>query len=64
MRIIADRYGLGEIADLPTAPCLASRVETGLPTVARQLRIIDALKREIARRVGPGDVRCRLHVAT
>lgn len=63
VRIIATSYGLEQIADLPAAPCLASRIETGLPIVAAQLQAIDAVEREIGRRAGPGNIRCRLRVS-
>jgi len=63
VRIIATSYGLGQIAELPAAPCLASRIETGLPIVAVQLQAIDAVERETDRRAGPGDIRCRLRTS-
>lgn len=60
IRAIAAGFGLADIADLPAQPCLASRVETGLPIVAEQLALIDRIEREVADQIGPGDIRARM----
>lgn len=60
IRAIAAGFGLADIADLPAQPCLASRVETGLPILADQLALIDRIEREVADRIGPGDIRARM----
>ena len=60
VRAIARHFGLGDIAELPAAPCLSSRVETGIPIVARELRFIDAAERLIRSALAPHTVRCRI----
>lgn len=60
IRAIASTFELGDIADLPAQPCLASRVETGLPILADQLELIDAIEREVSDVIGPGDIRARM----
>ena len=39
VRALASHLGLGDVADLPAAPCLSSRVETGLVIRADWLRV-------------------------
>lgn len=63
LREIARALGLGDIADLPAAPCLASRVETGLPIVDRSLGFVDAAETLLRERLAPETVRCRLRRA-
>jgi uncharacterized protein len=60
IRAIAATFGLEDIADLPAQPCLASRVETGLPILADQLELIDGIERQVADAIGPGDIRARM----
>ncbi|MGD9602401.1 MAG: adenine nucleotide alpha hydrolase [Gammaproteobacteria bacterium] len=60
LRTIARALGLGDIAELPAAPCLASRVETGLPIVGSALGFIDAVESLVRERIAPQTVRCRL----
>ena len=60
IRAIAAEFGLEDIADLPAQPCLASRVETGLPILADQLTLIDRIERQVADQIGPGDIRARM----
>ena len=63
VRALALKLGLGDIADLPAAPCLASRVETGLPIEAATLQVIHAAERLVAERAAPRTVRCRVRAA-
>jgi len=63
LREIARALGLGDIADLPAAPCLASRVETGLPIVGAALGFVDATEDLLRQRLAPQTVRCRLRRA-
>ena len=44
LRALAASLGLGEVASLPAQPCLASRVETGIPIDAGDLRFIDRVE--------------------
>ncbi|MCB1746461.1 MAG: adenine nucleotide alpha hydrolase [Gammaproteobacteria bacterium] len=60
LRAIARALGLGDIADLPAAPCLASRVETGLPIQAPALGFVDAAETLVRDTLGAHTVRCRL----
>jgi len=60
IRAIAAEFGLDDIAELPAQPCLASRVETGLPILADQLTLIDRIEQQVAERIGPGDIRARM----
>jgi len=52
IRKIARTYELQDYADLPAQPCLASRVETGLPIRATDLDFIDGLESELRRMLG------------
>ena len=63
VRALALKLGLGDIADLPAAPCLASRVETGLPIEAATLQVIHAAERLVSERAAPRTVRCRVRAA-
>ncbi len=60
LRAIAAAAGLGAIAALPAAPCLASRIETGLRVEPERLRAIHAAERLLDTALAPGAVRCRL----
>ncbi len=63
VRAIARHLGLADIAALPAQPCLASRVETGIPIDAGDLAFIDRVERAVAALTGPGDIRCRVTAA-
>jgi len=60
VRALAARLGLGNIADLPAAPCLASRVESGIRIEADTLRLIHRVEQAIAASLKPQVVRCRV----
>lgn len=60
VRALAAAFGLDDIAQLPAQPCLASRVETGIPIDADDLAFIDEVERMATELLGPGDLRCRL----
>lgn len=60
VRGIAAHLGLDDIAELPAQPCLASRVETGIPIDAIDLAFIARVEEAVAGLVGPGDIRCRI----
>jgi pyridinium-3,5-biscarboxylic acid mononucleotide sulfurtransferase len=60
VRAIARRIGLGEIAELPAAPCLASRVETGIPIVGSTLALVHEAELLVGRLLRPQTVRCRV----
>jgi uncharacterized protein len=60
VRELARSLGLGEIAELPSAPCLSSRVETGLRIEASALAFVDAVETDLRRALVPRIVRCRI----
>jgi uncharacterized protein len=60
VRAIAQRLGLFDLAELPAAPCLSSRLETGLRVSAERLGLVHAVERLISRELEPKTVRCRL----
>ena len=60
VREIARQFGLDDISELPAAPCLSSRVETGIPIHAPELRFIDAAEQLVRSRVDAQAVRCRI----
>ncbi len=60
IRRIALAQGLGELSELPAAPCLSSRVETGISINANDLRLIHQVEKLITQMTEPGDIRCRI----
>lgn len=60
IRRIASHLGLAEIADLPAAPCLSSRVKTGIRIDADDLKVIDRVEEAIQSILGAVAARCRL----
>ncbi|RDI99373.1 adenine nucleotide alpha hydrolase [Dyella solisilvae] len=60
VRLLAHELGLGAISELPAAPCLSSRVETGIAIRPEVLKAIYAVERSIAREFPAGVVRCRV----
>ncbi len=62
VRAIAAGLGFDDLSQLPAAPCLSSRVETGLRVEADDLASIHAAERYLARQLRPLEpetVRCR-----
>ena len=60
LRAMARVFGLGEIAELPAAPCLSSRIETGIPITAADLGFVHQVERMIETTLQPETVRCRV----
>jgi pyridinium-3,5-biscarboxylic acid mononucleotide sulfurtransferase len=60
VRRLARAEGLGDLSELPAAPCLSSRVETGIAIRADVLKAIHAIERGLAQRYPKGTVRCRV----
>ena len=60
VRAIATRLGLHDLAELPAAPCLSSRVETGIAIDSEVLKVIDACERLVRDATRAGTVRCRV----
>ncbi len=48
VRALARHYGLQEIAELPSQPCLASRIETGITIDPDDLAFIERVENELA----------------
>ena len=60
VRLLARRLGLGEISELPAAPCLSSRIETGISIDPSILKLVYQTERFVAARLHPKTVRCRV----
>jgi uncharacterized protein len=59
VRALARRFGFDDLAELPAAPCLSSRVETGIAIDPVALAAIDRVETAIRERLRPETVRCR-----
>jgi uncharacterized protein len=60
VRTLARALGLGDLAELPAAPCLASRIETGLRVEPADLAVIDRVETLLRAELGNITLRCRL----
>lgn len=60
IRGIARKLGLEDLAELPAAPCLSSRIETGLPIDPSVLSLVHEVERELTDTIAPKAVRCRV----
>jgi pyridinium-3,5-biscarboxylic acid mononucleotide sulfurtransferase len=60
VRGIARTLGLDDLAELPAAPCLASRIETGLAIDPSVLSIVHEVERDLTDAIAPKAVRCRV----
>jgi pyridinium-3,5-biscarboxylic acid mononucleotide sulfurtransferase len=60
VRALARAIGLGALSELPAAPCLSSRVETGIAIRPEVLRAIHAVERNLAQDFPHAIVRCRV----
>ena len=60
VRALARDLGLGALSELPAAPCLSSRVETGIAIRPQVLKAIHAVERSIAKDFPAATVRCRV----
>lgn len=60
VRALARRLGLPELAQLPSSPCLSSRVETGIRIEPETLRAIDHVESWLRNVLASGTVRCRV----
>jgi len=63
VRDLARRLGLPEVAELPSAPCLSSRVETGIAIEAPVLAVVHEVEKRVAAALSPKTVRCRVRKA-
>jgi pyridinium-3,5-biscarboxylic acid mononucleotide sulfurtransferase len=60
VRALAGSLGLDDLAELPAAPCLSSRLETGIRVTAERLELVHAVERLIQEELAPKTVRCRV----
>ena len=60
---MARALGLGGVAELPAAPCLSSRIETGISIDAATLSLVHASERLIGAAVAARTVRCRVRAS-
>lgn len=63
VRAMARALGLGGVAELAAAPCLASRIETGIGIDGAMLSLVHASERLIDAALAPRTVRCRVRAA-
>jgi pyridinium-3,5-biscarboxylic acid mononucleotide sulfurtransferase len=61
--LLAAELGLGALAALPSAPCLASRIETGIRIEASVLLMVQAAEHLVQRRLMAATVWCRVCAA-
>ncbi|WP_111978712.1 hypothetical protein [Algibacillus agarilyticus] len=58
---LAAEFNLTDLEHLPSQPCLASRVETGITIAARDLQFIDQVEDCVRQLLADnGDIRCRI----
>jgi uncharacterized protein len=60
VRAVALEQGMGALSELPSAPCLSSRVETGIRIEAPVLAMVHAAETLVAASVAARAVRCRV----
>ena len=60
VRALAAGLGLGALSDLPSAPCLSSRIETGIRIEAPVLAMVHAAEKLVTASLAPRTVRCRV----
>ena len=63
IRALAAELGLGVLAELPAAPCLSSRIETGIAIQAPMLSMVHRAEQIVAAALQPRTVRCRVRRA-
>ena len=63
IRRLARSLGLGALSDLPSAPCLSSRIETGIRIEAPVLAMVNQVELMVADALTPAAVRCRVRAA-
>jgi len=60
IRSLARQIGLGSVSELPAAPCLSSRLQTGITVTPHRLRLIDEVEEYARGLLSPQTVRCRI----
>ena len=60
VRALAASFGLAELADLPSSPCLSSRIETGIRINVEALKSIDRIEVSLREQLAAQTIRCRV----
>lgn len=60
VRAVARDLRLEDLAELPAAPCLSSRIETGLRVTTERLALVEAVEVALRQSLGQGTIRCRV----
>ncbi len=60
VRALARRLDLGDLAELPAAPCLSSRIETAIAIDPAMLAAVHQVERLLTAELAPRAVRCRV----
>ena len=60
IRMFANKIGLVELSELPSSPCLSSRVETGISIDSKWLNTVEDTEEMFRRKFTPETVRCRI----
>ncbi len=60
VRALARELGLGALSELPSAPCLSSRIETGIRIEPQVLAMVHEAEKHVAASLAPRTVRCRV----
>ncbi len=60
VRALAVELGMGALSELPSAPCLSSRIETGIRIEAPVLAMVHAAETLVGRALAAATVRCRV----
>ena len=60
VRALAAELGLGALSELPSAPCLSSRIETGIRIEPRVLAMVHEAETRVSAALAPRTVRCRV----
>jgi uncharacterized protein len=60
IRALARALQLDDLSELPAAPCLSSRIETGVAIAAADLALVEAVEEMLRQALGPIDLRCRV----
>jgi uncharacterized protein len=63
IRALAAELGFGALSALPSAPCLSSRIETGLRIEAPLLSMVHEAEKLVAGILHPRTVRCRVRAS-
>lgn len=63
VRVMAAAHGLDDLAEMPSAPCLSSRIETALRIDPDMLRAVDRVETLLRSELAPETVRCRVRAA-